>query len=327
MLPSARAEFALTIMAERPTRVAFVSSEIEPARWLPQLERALPQMRFEAWPGLTDPQAVDVALVAAPPQGALGRFPNLRFIQSLWMGVDGLLADPTLPRGVPIARLIDPGMVAAMSETVLARVLDWHRHLYRYRRQQATREWKPLKQYLAADRSVGILGLGTLGRDAAAKLVALGFRVCGWSRRPQKLTGVECHSGGAGLEATLKRSEALVCLLPLTEETRGLLNAERLALLPSQACVISLGRGAQLVERDLLAALEAGRLSQAYLDVFETEPLPGDHPFWTHPAVSVTPHIAALTEPRTALAKVVANLERFGRGETPDGLVDPASGY
>jgi glyoxylate/hydroxypyruvate reductase len=314
-------------MAERPTRVAFVSSEVEPARWLPQLEAALPQMRFEAWPGVADPAAVDVALVAAPPQGVLRRFPNLRFIQSLWMGVDGLLAEPTLPRGVPIARLIDPGMVAAMSETVLARVLDWHRHLYRYRRQQAAREWQPLKQYLAADRSVGILGLGTLGRDAAAKLVALGFRVCGWSRRRKTIPGVVCHTGADGLETVIRQSDVLVCLLPLTAATRGILDARRLGLLPEGACVISLGRGAQLVEPDLLAALDAGRLSQAYLDVFDTEPLPGDHPFWTHPAVSITPHIAALTEPRTALAKVVANLERFGRGEPPDGLVDPTAGY
>jgi glyoxylate/hydroxypyruvate reductase A len=314
-------------MAKRQTTVAFVSSEVEPERWLPRLEQALPAMRFEAWPALGDPASVELALVAAPPPGVLGRFPNLRFIQSLWMGVDGLLADPTLPRGVPIARLIDPGMVAAMSETVLARVLDWHRHLYRYRAQQAARAWTPLKQYMASDRTVGILGLGTLGTDAAAKLVALGFRVCGWSRRPKKMPGVETYAGADGLDAMLKRSEALVCLLPLTAETRGLLDARRLGLLPAGACVINVGRGAQLIERDLLAALDAGRLAHAYLDVFETEPLPADHPFWAHPQVSVTPHIAALTEPRTALARVVANLERFARGERPEALVSTTAGY
>ncbi|KPK05953.1 MAG: hypothetical protein AMJ64_10480 [Betaproteobacteria bacterium SG8_39] len=314
-------------MAKRPTTVAFVSSEVEPERWLPPLERALPQMRFQAWPDVADPTSIDVALVAAPPAGVLGRFPNLRFIQSLWMGVDGLLADPTLPRAVPLARLIDPGMVAAMSETVLARVLDWHRHLYRYRVQQASWEWKPLKQFMAADRTVGILGLGALGADAAAKLVTLGFRVCGWSRREKTIPGIEAFFGHDGLEAMLKRSEALVCLLPLTVQTRGLLDARRLALLPQGGCLINLARGAHVVERDLLAVLDAGHLAHAYLDVFQSEPLPGDHAFWTHPQVSLTPHIAALTEPRTALAKVVANLERFARGERPEALVDTTAGY
>jgi glyoxylate/hydroxypyruvate reductase A len=314
-------------MAIRHTTVAFVSSEVEPERWLPPLAKALPELRFEAWPAVTDPAAVDVALVAAPPQGVLGRFPKLRFIQSLWMGVDGLLADPTLPRGVPLARLIDPGMVAAMSETVLARVLDWHRHLYRYRAQQAATQWKPLKQFMAADRTVGILGLGALGADAAQKLAALGFRVCGWSRHERKVAGTSCYSGADGLEAMLRQSEALVCLLPLTTETRGILDARRLALLPEGGCLISVGRGAQLVEQDLLAALASGRLAHAYLDVFETEPLPAGHAFWRHPNVSVTPHIAALTEPRTALAKVIANLERFARGEQPEGLIDAVAGY
>lgn len=314
-------------MAKRPIRVAFVSSEVEPARWLPQLKEALPEMRFEAWPEVADAAAVDIALVAAPPEGVLGRFAKLRFIQSLWMGVDGLLADPSLPRGVPVARLIDPGMVAAMSETVLARVLDWHRQFYRYRAQQAARQWKPLKQFMAADRSVGLLGLGTLGRDAAEKLVALDFRVCGWSRHNKTIPGTVCHTGAGGLDAVLKQSEALVCLLPLTGATRGILDADRLALLPKGACVISVGRGAQIVERDLLSALDAGRLAHAYLDVFETEPLPADHPFWRHSQVSITPHIAALTEPRTALAKVVSNLQRFARGDPPEGLVDTAAGY
>lgn len=314
-------------MAKRQTHVAFVSSEVEPERWLPRLEQALPQMRFEAWPELANPEAIDAALVAAPPAGVLSRFPNLRFIQSLWMGVDGLLADPTLPRSVPLARLIDPGMVAAMSETVLARVLDWHRYLYRYRAQQAAQEWAPLRQFMASDRTVGILGLGALGTDAAAKLVALGFRVCGWSRRRKTLPGVECFNGSDGLETMLRRSEALVCLLPLTAETRGILDARRLALLPQGACVVNVGRGALVVEADLLAALASGHLVHAYLDVFETEPLPAGHAFWAHPQVSVTPHIAALTEPRTALAKVVVNLERFARGEQPEGLVDTGAGY
>ena len=307
--------------------IAFVAQEEDPQRWLPQLAAALPQDRFVIWPEIGDAAQVEVALVAKPPPGALAGLPGLKLVQSLWMGVDGLLADPTLPRRAPIARLVDPGMVAAMSETVLARVLDWHRHLFRYRAQQSGREWKSLPQYLACDRTVGLLGLGELGRDAAAKLRALGFNVCGWSRSPKRIEGVACFHGERGLTEVLVRSGALVCLLPLTAATRGILNGRTLAELPEGACVINLARGAHVVDRDLRAALDSGRLAHAYLDVFETEPLPADHPFWSHPAVSVTPHIAALTEPRTALAKVVANIERVRRGERPDALVDVAAGY
>lgn len=307
--------------------IAFVAQEEDPQRWLPPLAAALPRDRFVVWPAVGDPAQVDIALVAKPPQGALAEFPRLKLVQSLWMGVDGLLADSTLPRSTPIARLVDPGMVAAMSETVLASVLDWHRYRYRYRAQQARQEWKPLPQYMAADRTVGLLGLGELGQDAAAKLCALGFNVCGWSRRPKHIEGIACFHGEGGLTEMLSRSGALVCLLPLTAETRGILNAGTLARLPEGACVINVARGAHLVDNDLLAALESGRLDHAYLDVFDTEPLPASHPFWKHPSITVTPHVAALTEPRTSLAKVVANVERVRRGERPEALVDVAAGY
>lgn len=307
--------------------VAFVAPEEDPQRWLPGLRAALPAARVHVWPGIPDPAAIEVALVAKPPAGALGAFPKLRLIQSLWMGVDGLLADPSLPHGVPLARLVDPGMVAAMGETVLARVLDWHRHLYRYRAQQAARVWQPLPQRLATERSVGLLGLGELGRHVAQRLLQLDFRLCGWSRRPKRIDGVECFAGADGLDALLAKSGALVCLLPLTPETRGILDARTLALLPRGSCVINVARGAHLVEADLVAALEAGQLAHAYLDVFETEPLPVAHPFWNHPGISLTPHVAALTDPRTALPAVIRNLERAQRGEPPEARIDPQAGY
>ena len=308
-------------------QVAFVAPEENPQDWLPGLRSALPSARIHLWPEVPDPAAIDAALVAKPPAGSLARFPNLKLIQSLWMGVDGLLADPTLPRGVPIARVIDPGMLAAMSETVLARVLDWHRDLYRYRVQQRARLWRQLPQRLASDRTVGLLGLGELGRQAAQRLLQLGFRVCGWSRRQKKVEGMECFSGAEGLDALAEKSGALVCLLPLTAETRGILNARLFARLPAGACVVNVARGAHLVEADLLAALDSGRLAHAYLDVFETEPLPETHPFWSHSGISLTPHVAALTEPRTALPLVIRNLERAQRGEAPEAQVDPAAGY
>jgi len=307
--------------------VAFVAPEEDPQSWLPGLRAALPSARFHLWPQIPDSAAIDAALVAKPPAGSLTRFPNLKLIQSLWMGVDGLLADPTLPRGVPLARLVDPGMVAAMGETVLARVLDWHRHLYRYRTQQRARLWRALPQHLASDRVVALLGLGELGRQVAQRLLQLDFRVCGWSRRRKEIDRVECFAGPQGLDALLAQSGALVCLLPLTAETRGILNARLFARLPGGACIVNVARGAHLVEADLLAALDSGRLAHAYLDVFETEPLPPEHPFWSHPGISLTPHVAALTEPRTALPVVIRNLERVQRGEAPEALVDPAAGY
>jgi glyoxylate/hydroxypyruvate reductase A len=166
------------------------ASETEKAEfWVPLLEQALPKDRFLSAPGAE----IDIAIVATPPAGTLGRLKNVKLIQSLWMGVEKLLADPGLPKGVPLARLIDPGMVAAMSESVLAHVLDWHRHHYRYRAQQGERQWRRRKQYLASDRTVGILGLGELGGDAARKLLALGFNVAGYSRRPKQLAGVQCR--------------------------------------------------------------------------------------------------------------------------------------
>jgi glyoxylate/hydroxypyruvate reductase len=262
--------------------------------------------------------------VATPPAGTFQKLGRPKLVQSLWMGVEKLLADPTYPRGVPLARLIDPGMVAAMSETVIAHVLDWHRHLYRYRDQQRARTWKRIEQRLASDRTVGFLGLGELGSDAARKLLALGFNVAGWSRRPKELPGVRSFTD---LQAMLRITDALVCLLPLTRETAGVLNARSFAMMRRDGCVINVARGAHLVPRDLLGALDNGWLAHAYLDVFEPEPLPPADPLWAHPGVTITPHIAALTEPRTAVPKVAENVERVRRGEVPANLVDFAAGY
>jgi glyoxylate/hydroxypyruvate reductase A len=240
------------------------------------------------------------------------------------MGVEKLLADPALPRSVPLSRLVDPGMVAAMSETVLAHVLDWHRRLYRYRQQQEEGRWHRFRQYLAADHTIGILGLGELGTDAARKLLALGFKVAGWSRRTKCVEGVECFTD---LEEVLRRSNVVVCLLPLTEKTRGVLNEKTFSLLPKGAGVINLARGPHVVVPDLIAALDAEQLAHAYLDVFDSEPLPEASPLWRHPGVTVTPHAAALTEPRTAVAWIAANVERVRRGEPPLNLVDFEAGY
>jgi glyoxylate/hydroxypyruvate reductase A len=300
--------------------ILFSSETEKPEFWLPLLQKALPQDRFVT--GFQDP--IDVALIANPPAGTLAKLGGARLIQSMWMGVEKLLADPGYPKGVPLARLIDPGMVAAMTETVLAHVLDWHRHHYYYRSLQAEPRWHRVRQFLASDRTVGILGLGELGGEAARKLLGLGFNVAGLSRRTKNIPGVKAFTN---LESLLPECDVLVCLLPLTAQTRGILNAKTFAAMKPKGCLINLARGGHLVEKDLLAALDSGHLRHAYLDVFDTEPLPAAHPFWRHPGISVTPHSAALTEPRTAVAKVAENVERVRRGETPHHLVDFAAGY
>lgn len=303
--------------------VLFASKGEKPEFWFPLLQKALPQDRFFAWPEANGGD-IDIALVATHPPGTFAGLEKLRLIQSLWMGVENIVADPERPQGVPVARLIDPGMVNAMVETVLAHVLDWHRHLYLYRRWQRERTWKRRRQFLPSDRTVGILGLGELGRPAAARLREMGFHVAGFARTPKSLPGVRCATK---LEEVLSASDAVVCLLPLTPATRGILDAAAFANIRKGGCVINLARGAHVVLPDLLAALESGHLAHAYLDVFETEPLPPASALWLHPQVTVTPHIAALTEPRTAVQKIAENFERVRRGELPSHLVDFALGY
>jgi len=265
-----------------------------------------------------------VAIVASPPPGTLEKLKDAKLIQSLWMGVEALLADPALPRNVPLARLVDPGMVAAMTETVLAHTLDWHRRLYRYRAQQRELKWHRFRQYMASDHTVGVLGLGALGTAAAEKLLGLGFNVVGWSRRPKQIPGVICFTE---LNEALERSDVVVCLLPLTPQTRGVLNRESMARIRKGGGIVNCARGPHIVRDDLLAALDSGHLAHAWLDVFDKEPLPAEDPLWRHPRVSITPHAAALTEPRTAVQEIVKNIERVRAGQRARNVVDYAAGY
>ena len=301
----------------------FASTKEKPEFWFPLLRKALPADRFFAWPDINGGD-IDVAIVATHPEGTFASLPKLKLIQSLWMGVENIVNDSHLPKGVPVARLIDPGMVAAMGETVIAYVLDWHRHLYCYRSFQKQNMWKRRRQFLASDRTVGILGLGELGGTIAARLRAMNFNVAGWSRTPKQLEGVYCSTN---LDEVLSRSDAVVCLLPLTSQTKCILNKDKLRHIRKDGCLINVARGGHVVIADLLAALDSGHLAHAYLDVFEPEPLPADSPLWAHPGITLTPHIAALSEPRTSVGKIAENIERVRRGEAPANTVDFAAGY
>ncbi|HYD57758.1 MAG TPA: glyoxylate/hydroxypyruvate reductase A [Burkholderiales bacterium] len=301
-------------------RILFSSRIEAPERWLPLLQSLLPRDEFT----VECSGEIDVAIVASPRPGTLGKLGNAKLIQSLWMGVEALLADPDLPRNVPLARLVDPGMAAAMTETVLAHTLDWHRRLYRYREQQKSRTWKRFRQYMASDHTVGILGMGALGTAAAARLLPLGFNVVGWSRRPKAIRDVKCSTD---LSWVLSESHVVVCLLPLTAQTKGILNAGNLKKIREGGGLINCARGAHVARDDLIAVLDSGHLAHAWLDVFEKEPLPADDPLWAHPKVSITPHAAALTEPRTAVIEIAKNIEAVRRGERPPHLVDFSAGY
>jgi glyoxylate/hydroxypyruvate reductase A len=293
------------------------------ARWQDALAaataRVLPDV---AWCGREDidqgrvaAPSVQAAVVANPPPGALQGLPALRLVQSLWAGVDRLLADPTLPRGVPLARMVDPAMTAAMAETALWAVLSLHRGFFAYQRRQREAEWRVHRQRRADEVPVTVLGQGVLGSAAAARLRQQGYPVTGWRR------------DGTALAPLLARSAIVVNLLPLTDDTRGLLDAAFFAVLPRDAAVVNLARGAHLVEADLLAALDAGHLRHAVLDVFATEPLPADHPFWRHPRVTVLPHAAALTDERSAADVVAANLRALRDGTPLAHLVARDRGY
>jgi len=269
----------------------------------------------------------DIAVVANPLPGRLAGCAQLRLIQSLWAGVDRLMADATLPAGVPIARMVDPMMNRAMAETATWAVLSLHRRAFDYAAQQRQTQWRQLPQRRADEVAVLVLGLGEMGRTTAQQLAALGYRVSGWSARAREVAGVATSAGWAALPAALGAADIVVNLLPLTGDTRGLFDRARLAQMRAGASLVNLARGAHVVEKDLLTALNAGRLAHAVLDVFDTEPLPATHVFWFHPQVTVWPHAAAQTDLRRAAAVVAANVEAVRRGEPAANLVDRMRGY
>lgn len=295
--------------------------------WKQELGRRLPDLELRVWPAVGDPRDIEFALVWNLKPGVLRTFPNLRAIFSLGAGVDHLLADPKLPKGVPICRVIDQNLTERMSEYVVLHTLRYHRRQPECDALQRKAEWREIYTPLAAERGVGIMGLGELGADAARKLVGLGFKVMGWSRRPKSIARVESFHGPRGLELFLRQSEILVCLLPLTPETKGILCHRIFAALPKGAALINAARGGHLVEEDLLAALDSGQIAYATLDVFHQEPLPPAHPFWRHPRITVTPHVASITDPRTVADLVAENVRRHRAGASLLHVVDPEVGY
>ena len=300
--------------------------------WRKRLAALLPDRAIVTPETLVDRAAVRYAAVWRHPPGSLAHLPRLEAIFSLGAGVDAILADPNLPV-VPIARIVDPDLTARMSEWVVLNCLMHLRQTRRYERQQREREWDDdPDQPAAGDVRVGILGFGELGRDAARKLATIGFPVAAWSASPKSAPGVAYFDGPAGLDAMAARTDILVCLLPLTAATRGILNASLFARLARDgrlggAILINAGRGGLQVEADIVAALDSGALKGASLDVFETEPLPPDSPLWRRPEVFVTPHNSAISHPDSVARAIAEQILAHERGEPLRHVVDRARGY
>ena len=296
------------------------------AEWAAILAEKAPDLSFRIWPEIGDPADIRYFAAWMPPDDLMTLFPNLELLISVGAGVDHFDLSK-LPPDLPVARMVEPGIVDGMVEYVSMAVLSLHRDLIDYVAQQRAEVWKQIRVRPASTRRVGVLGLGMLGEACCRMLVQFGFQVAGWSRSGREIAGVTSFAGTDALPEFLARTDILVCLLPLTDETRGMLGAELFAQLPKGAKLVNSGRGAHLDQDALLAALDSGQISAAVLDVTSPEPLTQGHPLWSHPRVLVTPHIASMTQPETAVEVVLENLRRHHAGEPLIGLVDRKRGY
>ncbi|MCA3351109.1 MAG: glyoxylate/hydroxypyruvate reductase A [Roseomonas sp.] len=296
--------------------------------WKAALLAVDPSLEIRLFPDAGNPDEIEAAVVwTAHDMMELRRYPNLKLIVSMGAGVDHLLRSPGPPPGIPVARLKDVLLTSAMAEWVLLNVLRFHRQDPEYRALQQRKEWLELSAPSTAERRVGILGIGELGSASARVLTSLGFPVMGWSRSAKTLPGVQNFHGAEGLVAMAGQSDILICLLPLTPQTRGVLNARLLSALPRGAYVINGARGGHMVAEDMLAALDSGHIAGAALDVFEPEPLPAESRFWSHPKVFLTPHAASITIPASVAPQVVENIHNMRAGRSLINLVDFSLGY
>ena len=310
----------------RLIQISLVPEQVE--SWTAAIREATADLDVEIAPPDTAPELIDY-LVYNIDSGLTDFTPfmGLRAILNSWAGVEAIVGRIEWPDNVPFCRMVEDGLTLGMTEYLVAHTLRYHIDIDRAIRQSAEGRWQKWLPPLARDRTVGILGLGALGQAAAAALGRLGFRLTGWSRTPRDLPGIQCHHGADGLPRVLEQSEILILILPLTPATANVLNAGTLGQLPHGACIVNAGRGGLIEDEALLAALDNGQVAHATLDVFRTEPLPPESPYWCHPKVTVTPHIAAETRPETAARTIAEQIARDLAGQPLKHVVDPRRGY
>lgn len=289
--------------------------------WLDGFKKLDESLSVQVWPDIDDAEKVQGAVVWNHPEGVLMEFPNLKFISSMGAGVDHVIKDPNLPKGVPIVRIVDEALTKPMTNYLLMATLYYQRKLDKYIEDKKEKVWD---QATNPEREikVGVMGLGVLGTDIARKLAQLEFEVYGYSNSKKQIEGVKSYAGAAELPEFLSKINVLICLLPLTRDTRNILNKSLFKKLNKGTFIINAARGQHLVEQDLIEAIDEGTLSGAFLDVYEQEPLPADHPFWKHPKIMMTPHIASITNPPAAIPQIYNNLKAAIEGRPLENKVD-----
>lgn len=319
----------MSVLSEAPFIVGYYDDAADASRleaWQARLQPFLPAIQLVPLASSAARDAMAVT-VWKPPIGKIAEMPNVKGIISLGQGVDHIFRDKTIPQALPVVRLVDPDMSVALGHWVCLAVLEKCRKAADYRVLAARREFRPLPQTDARAMKIGVYGVGAIGREVVRQLVALGFDVTGYNRTPRADDIISYHHGDDGLKHMLEEMDIHVCLMPLTDETKGFFNKSRFAQMKVGAYLINAGRGGHVVEDDLLGAINSGHLSGASLDVFEQEPLPDNHAFWGHPHITIWPHVAAQTNPQTASEQVARALVAFAEGTTPDNLVDKDRGY
>jgi glyoxylate/hydroxypyruvate reductase A len=306
--------------------ILYRSDAARGAAWARYFAENAPDLDFRVWPDAGKLEDVEYLIAWQPPREVLAALPRLKVLFSSGAGIDHLDFS-AVPPHIPIVRMVEPGIINGMVEYVSLAVLALHRDFFDYVAAKTARSWNPLEVPPASARTIGVMGMGVLGCAVLERLATYGFQLRGWNRSLRRTDGVESFAGAEQLQPFLAGCDVLVCLLPLTVSTQGILNRELFAMLPRGAALINVGRGPHLVDADLLEALDSGRLSRAILDVTDPEPLPADHPLWAHPRVFVTPHVASMTQPDTAAPILLENLRRHRRGEPLQGVIDRLRGY
>lgn len=307
--------------------ISIICTNKDAQPWVAALKKLEPTLDLQIWPNETNKADVEFALCWNHPEGVLQDYPKLRCICSMGAGIDHLLNDAQFPKDIPVARIVDPLLAQSMFEYVLTAVMHYFREFDVYDKQQGNQLWQQQPPKTMASTTIGIMGLGKLGEYAATQLSAMGFKVVGWSRSEKHIEGVGCYFGPDGFDAFLAQTNTLICLLPLTGETQGILNSQLFNKLPTGACLVNVARGEHLVEADLLSALDNGQLRGACLDVFKEEPLPAAHPFWQHPQIRLTPHCSSITDPASVAPQVLENYQRMKNNRPLLNQVDPFRGY